>query len=166
MRDHLFFYLIVPVIVSFIAVSCSSSEESTDKSQIDEEYRVYYEPSINLQVEKIYAWVDYMPGGKPKFHITGDLAIPSTDDYSSSDVELVLIRIHQQQKIVYQILPTVQEIDMTSDGVRKIMFSTLSGLFLEPWFNPDDVIDVELRFSGESGNYEYIAFNVEVDKAY
>lgn len=166
MRNNLFIYLIVSVMISFFVVSCSSSEESTDESEIDEEYKVYYEPSINLKVEKIYAWVDYMPGGRPKFHITGDLAIPSTDDYSSNDVELVLIRIHQKQKIVYQIIPTVQEIERTSDGIRKIMFSTLSGLFLEPWFNPDELIDVELRFSSESGNYEYIAFNVEVDKAY
>lgn len=154
------------IIIAAFFISCSSSEKTIDESEIDEDYRIYYEPSINLQVERIYAWVDYMPGGKPRFHITGDLVIPSTDDYSSTEVELDLIRIHQNGKIVYQIIPTIQELEISADGKRKMMFSTLRGLFLEPWFNPDQSIDVELKFSGESGNYEYFAFNVEVDKAY
>lgn len=154
-----------------ILFSCSSSEK-TEKKTVDEkkkETEVVNEPTtdINLELNKLYAWVNLMPGEQPKFHITGDVVILNEKNVISSETKLVRVKVFQNKNLHYIIKPTVRMNDeIKSESGNAILFSTIRGLSLNPGFNYEKPINLVLIFEENEKTYSYPVNDVKIDKAY
>jgi len=158
-------------IASFVLFWQCSSSEKTEKEEEKEKQEtvIVKEPTtdINLELNKLYAWVNLMPGDQPKFHITGDIIILNEKKVTSADTKLVQVKIFQNNLLHYLIKPTVRDNEEMGavDGTA-ILFSTIRGLGLNPGFNYEKTIDVVLIFEEGDNSYTYPISDVQIDKAY
>ncbi len=146
-------------IISFLILvltigSCSSSGEL---SMIENQ----------IESSNIYSWVNLMPGGDPKFHITGDLVFKENSDFDINESKLEAVKIYQNDRMIFLIKPNVKiEIKPDYENKFDLIFSSLYGYELVPDFNYNNLIDVELIFKEDGESYSYIVKNNKVDKVY
>lgn len=137
---------------------CASTERFTNSS--DEELEL--ESNLNLDIEKIYAWVDEMPGAKTRFNITGKLVIPTSAGYDTEKMELTEIEIYQNNQLIYSIKPTVR--NEKKNNTKGIRFSTIKGLTLNKNLDINKNIDIFFVLTEEGDKFNYLKKEVKVER--
>jgi len=122
--------------------------------------------TIDVYVDKIYSWINLMPGAEPRFNISGEFKVLKSKNYSIKDMELDLVKIYQKGREVYTIKPTSRTIVNNKKGKMKVMFSTIKGLMLTPELNSKEKVDVKLIFRKDTDLYQYLIKNVPIEKVY
>ncbi len=165
--------LLIVLFISIFIWNCSSKETQKDDEKIVNEEEVIedvYEPTIYINVDRIYCWIDLMPkigGEQKKFHITGELTLPESDEYELQNLSLERIKVFQKNKLVYSINPTVRENELSKNKDERVfLFSTIRGLTLTPELIIEEAVDVEFIFAGDSENYTYKVFDQSIDKVH
>ena len=122
--------------------------------------------SINVHVDKIYSWINLMPGAEPRFNISGEFKVVKSKNYKIQDMELELVKIYQKNKEVFMIKPTSRSTTDKKKNKMRIMFSTIKGLMLTPQLNTKGKINVQLIFRQDTDQYQYLIKNVPIEKVY
>ncbi len=117
-----------------------------------------------IEFSEIYSWVNLMPGGDPKFHITGDVEFIDDSNFDLQNHELEAIKIYQNNRMIYLIKPNVK-IEKV-EGKGRLIFNSSQGYKVVPDFNYENPINVELIFKADGENYSYFIENHRVDKVY
>ncbi len=162
------------VIIFFIVIlflwNCSSKEvQKEHEPQIEKEaVEEAYEPTIFIDVNKVYCWVDLMPkiDGENKFHITGEITVHESNDYELNNLTLEKIKIFQKNKLLYSIKPTIKENDLVNNNLRNLLFSTVKGLSLYPNFNIEEEVNVEFIFEEDANSFTFKVFGLSIDKVH
>ena len=158
--------LIVLMGVVFLT-NCSTTKVvkngSTEKSEVTLGKSLN---TIDVYVDKIYSWINLMPGTEPRFNISGEFKVLKSKNYSIKDMELDLVKIYQKGREVYTIKPTSRTIVNNKKGKMKVMFSTIKGLMLTPELNSKEKVDVKLIFRQDTDLYQYLIKNVPIEKVY
>ncbi len=153
------------VMVGVIVYGCATTKVQKEKEEITTK-KMPPEQEMNIEVLKIYSWINLMPGTEPRFNISGEIKIkPKDDDYNLHDLLFTQIKIKQNGKTVYYIKPTVRE-EGQSKEYRKLVFSTIKGLSLTPDINPDKKINAELIFDDDGDKLKFIINNISIEKVY
>jgi len=155
--------LFVPVL--FMVYSCSSSEKTTKnmekKIEIEPEENV---SELNLQIEKNVGWINLMPGTKPKFHVSGKLALLKGDSYNNEKTVLNFIKIYQSGKEIYFIKPKVRE--EYSIEIKSFVYSTIRGLSLNQDLNTKKSVNFEFLFSDGNEKFNYSVNNIMIEEVH
>ena len=122
--------------------------------------------SVDVYVDKIYSWINLMPGAEPRFNISGEFKVLKSKNYSIKDMELDLVKIYQKGREVFTIKPTSRTIIDKKKGRMKVMFSTIKGLMLTPELNSKEKVDIKLVFRQDTDLYQYLIKNVPIEKVY
>lgn len=157
-----------------ILAACSSSKfeyEDVDMSQekVDEdESEINSNSPVVVSVDKIYCWVNLMPGPDQvgRFNITGSISIPRSDNYDFNTVKLKLIKIYQNGLPYFFIKPTTRDNKKEkSDSMKEFLFSTITGLKLVAGFNTEEYFDVEFIFDDDGDIFTYKISDQSLEKA-
>jgi hypothetical protein len=156
-------YLIIALILFLL--SCSS--EQTVKKEYDSgELEELHIQDVKIFVNKIYSWVNLMPGSESRFHITGDFDLLESTNYDINSVKLKSIIIYQGEKEIYRITPTVKELELDPSLGKNITFSTIKGLTVHRELNIEEKINIELIFYEGGDELVYKLDNININKAY
>ena len=146
------------ILLSLFLAHCSSSKETQKDSGKDEATKTEaYSPTIELNVDNITSWLGENLAKEKKFHVSGDVIIPSSKNYDLKNIELRKVNVFQDGDLFYSVFPTVQ-LKKESDLEKEFLFSTIQGLEINPMFNYDDPFTVEIII-GEGG--QQYSFRVE-----
>jgi len=153
-------YLFI-ILIGFF-VGCSGgydiNKQSSDKSV-----------SVDLDVNSIYAWVDYMPGGKfnGNLRLSGDLIIKKSKDYDFTQLNLFKISVYQNEALFYKITPQIMDnINYKKSDRKNIIFSTIERLEIIEGFDLNKNINIELLFKDSEKNYSIIVKNIKIEETY
>lgn len=125
--------------------------------------------NVNLSVNEVYAWVNYMPGENavPLFRISGDLTVKKSSEYDLKSISLSKIVVYQDTMVVYNIKPVIKENEKESNlNKRNMLFNLLKGLELNESLDIDKKIDVEFVFEYENKYFTYFINNIGIEKTY
>ena len=151
-------------------IGCSSSEETVKKEseEIPKDINIEtYQSSIEVEIVNLYAWVNFMPNADERFHISGELVIEESVLYDLSNLNLDLIKVYQEELLMFNIRPTVrQNPNWDEDDSINLMFSTFKGLLAFREFKTDKPIAVEFIFKDGNNEFKYLTTDVEVEETY
>ena len=71
-------FAISTIVIILFIVGCSSQLPEIKK--IDKVSNIY-ENNLRVNIKKVYAWINLMPGDKPRFHITGSVELFEDSKY-------------------------------------------------------------------------------------
>jgi hypothetical protein len=154
--------LIIALLGIFFFVKCSSQVPEIRK--IKKISEGIYSDSKRINVMKIYAWVNLMPGAKPKFHITGSIELLDDSKYELKNLHIKKINIIQNDNAIYQITPKVEEKLLKSK--KEFLFSTIRGLNYTTFLEKEKPIEVELEFSDSAVDFNYIIQDVKIEEVH
>lgn len=153
------------VLIGVIVYGCATTKVHKEEGEVTTKKKPP-EQEMNIEVLKIYSWINLMPGTEPRFNISGKIKIkPKGDEYNLNDLLFTQIKIKQNGKTVYYIKPTVRE-EGQSTEYRKLIFSTIKGLSLTPDIDPDKKIMVELIFDDDGDKLKFIINDISIEKVY
>lgn len=159
----------VPIIIILLsAFSCSFFKCSKDlKKNVQEnaDLEKIYQPEVNLSVKEINCWINYMPGSRPRFHISGEFVIEKGKKYELPFIKFSSVTVSQNNEEIYLISPSVQ-IDDERSGIdtRYILFSTLKGLNLTEKIDADSTCGLQLIFYQGKERLVYKLSDVPIKK--
>jgi len=158
---NLYKYLFAILIL--LLASCSSEKETVKDLSIEK--KTLFENDINVNVKRVFAWINLMPNTEPRFNITGEFSLLKTDEISLNDIELTEIKIYQGEKEIYRIKPIVRwnNEDITS---RSFTISTLKGLSLVPTLNQEKQIDALFEFNYNGEKLLNFIQSINIEKTY
>ena len=158
---NLYKYLFTILIL--LLVSCSSEKETVKDLSIEK--KPLFENDINVNVKRVFAWINLMPNTEPRFNITGEFNLLKTDDIRLDEIELTEIKIYQDEKEIYRIKPIVRwnNDDITS---RSFAISTLKGLSLVPTLDQDQKIDALFEFDYNGEKLLNFIQSIHIEKTY
>ncbi len=155
----------VLMLIGIIFYGCATTKVQKEEGKISPK-KTIPEQEMNIEVLKIYSWINLMPGSEPRFNISGEIKVkPKNGDYKLSDLLFAQIKIKQNGRTVYFIKPTVRE-EGESKEYRKLLFSTIKGLSLTPDLNPEKKVDAELIFDDDGDELKFIIKNISIEKVY
>lgn len=155
------------LIIGLSLISCSKSEKVQKDAEKEIPPKDTFEPTINLDVQKLTGWVNLMPNSGGKFNITGEIIIPPSQKYDQAELKLNEVKILQNKEVIYSLTPTTREKAVDNiPGGRGLIFSTIKGVSVSPNFNTDKTFDVELVLTQGDEEFVYRVFNKKVEKAY
>jgi len=150
--------LISALLLAIFLVHCSSSKETQkDPGKDASAEKELYSPTIELNVDNITSWLGENLAKEKKFHVSGDVIIPTSDKYDLKNIDLQKVNVLQDGELYYSVFPTVQ-VKNESASKKEFLFSTIQGLEINPMFNYENPFTVEIIF-GESG--EEYSFRIE-----
>jgi len=154
--------LFVLTLSVFGLIGCSSSvPETRTTTKISEGI---YKDDLRINIKKLYAWVNLMPGAKPRFHITGSVELLDASEYDLENVTIKEINIIQDKKSIYRISPKVE--DKIHQNIKSLLFSTVRGLLYTSILDREKKIDVEFLISDSSNEIIYQVKDVEISEVY
>jgi hypothetical protein len=154
-----FLKVLVLFVLAMLLSTCSSSKMAKKSEK-------YVVSDTNL-----YAWVNLMPGGKPKFHISGDLNLIKTGDISPDSVDLREVTVLQNSNMFYRFTPIIddkmkRQDENISSEILHIHFTDGKGFVIEPEFNMDQPVIVQFHFFYGRESYIYNSKDIKVEKVY
>jgi hypothetical protein len=154
-------FAISTIVIILFIVGCSSQLPEIKK--IDKVSNIY-ENNLRVNIKKVYAWINLMPGDKPRFHITGSVELFEDSKYELENVKIRKMNIIQSGNIIYNINPTVEE-EIT--GNKKVFtFSTIRGLLYTSILEREKSIDVELLFDDSAADFKYLIPNIKMEEVH
>jgi len=159
----------VNLVISFILtlfilglVGCSSS--TLEIRKVEKISEGIYKDDLRINIKKIYAWVNLMPGSKARFHITGSIELLEDSEYDLENVSIKKINIVQNKKSIYQFTPKMEE--KLLENKKSILFSTIRGLLLTSALDREKGIDVKLLISDSSSEIIYLIPDVKISEVH
>jgi len=150
------------ILFLFGLVGCSSSvPEIITTTKISEGI---YKDDLRINIKQIYAWINFMPGDKARFHITGSVELLDASEYDLDNVTIKEINIIQNKKNIYIFSPKVEE--EINLNIKSFLFSTVRGLLYTSQLDKEKRIDVELLISDSSSEIIYLVKDVEISEVY
>lgn len=146
-------------IVAFI--KCSSTVQQKEIGEVEPE--IIHKDEIQLNVKKVYSWINAMPGSKPRFHVTGELEIFDSSNYDIKNIKIVKVTILQDQKMIFMFTPKIKE-EMSSDA-KILTFSTIRGLLVNAALDQKKAVDIVFDFDDGSTEIKYVIKNVNIEIA-
>ena len=157
---HLIVFLIFVLILG-----CSQTVQKKEAVD-DDEYEKIFHQGVNLEIHKIYSWVNLMPGNSPRFHITGDFDLLSSYKYQYESLELKKIIVNQERQFIYSISPKIKQDELENLNRHSITFSTIKGLLMNVDLNIEKPIEIVLVFADGDDEYLYSLENIIINKVY
>lgn len=167
---------ILSILLALLFISaCSSSKfefkdvdmESKEGSR-EEIANSNAEAPVVISVDKIYSWIDLLPGPDqtPRIQVSGSISIPNSDSYDLEDISLKLIKIYQNGTPYFLIKPVIRTNKREeSEYSKEFIFSTITGLKLVPGFNSNRNIDIEFLFDNDGEMFTYTVPDQKIEKA-
>ena len=163
--------VIMVLFFGLILLNCSGTKE-VGKTKSKDAFEIpggnIRASMVNLQISKLYAWLNLMPGtAKQTFNITGDLTVLPGSVYDFQTLKLKRIKISQKGAFLYFIKPTVRQSGTGKKGdLKKILFSTIKGVEIIPFHKINENITVEFIFDNKGKSLSYIVPDIKVEKTY
>lgn len=162
--------IIVLFIFSILIINCSGEKEIVKKKSPKNEFHStnIKASMVNLDISKLYPWLNLMPGNaKRTFNITGDITVLPGGSYDFQTLKLKLIKIYQGGAFLYLIKPTIRQTGSGEKGdLKKILFSTIKGVVLIPFYKINKNITVEFIFDNKGKSMSYTIPDIKVAKTY
>lgn len=153
---------LISTLFIFGLVSCSSSvPEIRTVTKISEGI---YKDDLRINIKKIYAWVNLMPGAKPRFHITGSIELLEYSKYDLENISIKKISVIQNKNRIYQFTPKIEE--KLLNNKKAFLFSTIRGLLLTTALDIEKKIEVELIIRDSASEIIYIIPDVKISEVY
>ncbi len=149
----------------FLAIlwnGCSSSLPDAKKIQSNSED--IYVDSLRINTKEIYAWVNRMPGQKPRFHVTGNLQIFEDTKYNLNNLIIEGVKVKQGANIIYQFTPTYEAKYLES--FKSIVFSTVRGLLLLSTLDVNKDISITIKLSDSLNEIEYSINKIKIEEVH
>ena len=154
-------------LLTLVLSSCSSVKESTEESRKPQELEKMESQELQLDIEKISAWINLMPNSENKFHISGELKVHDSYKLDLNFITIENVEINQGGQIIYTIKPVVQMDDELSDKTSKyIRFSTVRGLSRDPRLDINKKVDITIKLTDRNKDFSYFLENVAINKVY
>ncbi|MDO8549967.1 MAG: hypothetical protein Q7S39_07455 [Ignavibacteria bacterium] len=129
--------------------------------------------NISINHSDIYSWLNLMPGGPPSFHITGNLTIKNEESYEIKELNLNEIILTQQDIPLYHFEPLLEPVNENISGKnleageeKEFRFGVKSGLEVKPELDSEKPITARLVFNSGEKIFEYVIYNIQIEKAY
>ncbi|MFH0735035.1 MAG: hypothetical protein V1773_08600 [bacterium] len=152
------------IFILFSLIGCGKKETVKNTVIISEQEKI-----INLDINDIYAWVDFMPGGKNMglLRLSGDFIIKNSPSYDYTKIALNKIIIMQDTVEFYIVKPLSKENPIYNKKNKKnILFSMLEGLEIEEGFSIEKSINIKIVFEQDKQKYVYPIKNIKIEKTY
>lgn len=150
------------VFLTVVLSACSTTKEVSEKKLPESEMVESVKNDVNLEIEKSVSWVNLMPGSRPKFHISGSVALLQSDDYDYEITELKLVKVYQGGKEIYYIKPKVME--RPGEKLKNIIYSTITGLSVNRDLDLKKPVDFEMVFDENGEELIYMIKGINVDE--
>ena len=161
MKNKLLIFTII-IASLFIINSCSSSLPEIKK--FENEDSSIYENNLRINTKQLFSWINRMPGGKARFHISGELELLESSELDITNTSISKIKIIQSGTEIYQFTP---KYEITKKGnVRVITFSTIRGLLVSVLLDVSKTIDVKILLSDSANDVEFIIPNVNIEEVH
>ncbi len=162
---------IIPLFIfSVLLLSCSGEKRTVRKKSQENEFPAgnIKASMVNLDISKLYPWLNLMPGNaKRTFNITGDITVLPGASYDYQSLKLKRIKIYQNGAFVYLIKPTTRQTGSGKKGdLKSILFSTIKGLEIIPFYKINANITVEFIFDNNGKTLSYTVPDIKVEKSY
>jgi len=162
--------IIMLFIFSSLIINCSGEKEIVKKKIPKTEFHGgnIRASMVNLDISKLYPWLNLMPGAaKQTFNITGKITVLPGRSYDFQTLKLKFIKIYQDGAFVYLIKPTIRQTGSGKKGdLKKILFSTIKGVVIIPFYKINKNITVEFIFDNKGKSMSYIIPDIKVGKTY
>jgi hypothetical protein len=153
--------LIINTIILLLIFSplngCASNDKTEKKSNDSGK------DPVEITLNDLYIWANLMPGGEPKFHLTGSLKL-SGDKNILNDKKLKEIEIFQKEVRIYNFTPDV-EYSETESGTD-CEFRIDGGLSISDRLDLNKEIDVIFIIGNDLKEYTIESNNQSIEKAY
>lgn len=152
------FMQILLLIIPALLMSCSSTKQNSSTGR-------YAVADSNL-----YAWVNLMPGSRPRFHITGDVEIHGEEEVQLDSIIFKEVKVSQNNDNFYSFRPTIDlktaETKNKNSKIRSIHFSDGRGYEIGSMFNFGKPVKLQFVFSYKTELFIYNTREVKVEKVY
>ena len=152
------------VLTLFISGLAGCSSSSLEIRKVEKISEGIYKDDVRINIKKIYAWINLMPGEKARFHITGSFELLEGSDYDLENVIIEKINIVQNKNSIYQFSPKTEE--KFEPNKKSFLFSTVRGLLYTSILDREKSIDVEILISDSSSEIIYLIPDVEISEVY
>jgi hypothetical protein len=152
------------IFISLLIIGCSAPEKTTKRETKRYTEVKKFRNEVNLDIQQNASWVNLMPGSSPKFHVTGKLNLLEGDNYDNNSLELKYIKVYQNSKELYYIIPTT--IERMESNLKSITFSTIKGLELNDELNTKASVMFELIFVDGKEKLKYRINDVLVEEVH
>jgi len=160
----IYFTQLIIFSIFILIIGCS---QTVQREAVNEnEYEKIFHQGVNLEIHKIYSWVNLMPGNSPRFHITGDFYLLSSYKYEYESLKLKKIIVNQERQFIYSISPKIKQDELVNQNRYSITFSTIKGLLMNEDLNIEKPIDIVLVFDDGDDEYLYSLENIKINKVY
>ena len=128
--------------------------------------------NINVEFQKIDAWLNLMPGSGHKFFIAGKYSVENNTDSTIKKMDLKQVNIYQDKKLIYSFVPLVTDVTMSESNAfsakqtRNFLFGTDSGLNQKDDLNLEKNISAKFVFASDNKYYELTSENIKIEKVY
>jgi hypothetical protein len=126
---------------------------------------------ITVKTLKLAAWINMMPGGKPSFHLSGEIEIKNTGDEIVSTLNLDQIAIYNNTTDVYKFKPVFNNKKEAADNdilpkAQKDYFIASPDKINTDKFKNLDSIKLLLSFSSGGKRFEFETDNIKIQRVY
>jgi hypothetical protein len=126
--------------------------------------------NLKINLVKINAWINLMPGKETSFHISGTVNIKNNEENTLSDVHLRGIVITQgkdlvsQSKILFNSLSGENIIEPNSN--LNFDFKASMNMNMMNNINRNNPIAIEFLFTSSGKNFNFKSDKIKIDKIY
>ena len=149
------------LLLILLITSCASSE----KAKVEE--------SLQVVRSEINAWLNLMPGVSPgKFHLTGKVTLQNQSDEEIKNISLNNITVYSSGEVIYSFKPyfthKIEEDNFNlKTGMDKVFeFGTAEALKIDERLSKNKIMNINLNFVSDKGNYSYSVDSIKVEEAY
>ena len=135
--------------------------------------KVQSELFLEVKKVEINAWLNLMPGVLPgKFHLTGEVTLQNKSDEEIKNISLNKIIVYSSEEVIYSFKPYFTDKMENDDfnlktGMDKIFgFGMAEGLKIDERLSKNKIININLNFVSDKGNYSNSIDSVKVEEAY
>jgi len=114
-----------------------------------------------------------MPGGKPTFHISGNLAIKNEETFKIKKIGLKEIILLQDDNPIYKFNPLFEPVnedtsnkELKIEETKDFHIGLRSGLSIATELDSERPINAKLFFVSDEKTFEYNILNIRIEKAY
>lgn len=155
--------LLLYLTISLLLFSCSASKKRNSDVNLSE---IKYTVSDSGS----YAWINLMPGGKPRFHVSGDIEIMGTGNFEQDSLKLDEIKVFQKEKFLYSFHPLMNNtelyIQQPGSPGKKNHFSDGKGFEPDTSFTADLPVVLEYIFVSRGNSFQKRSKEIKVEKVY
>lgn len=150
------YYFLLAAVISFGGCSGKSSVDNPG--------------NILLKPVKINSWVDYMPGKRPAFYLSGEARLINTSGKEIKNFSFDALTIYRNDKMIYWFIPEIKlenkkETILPGDSLL-FNFRNAQGLPVKEKFDFNTAIDILIKLNYDSTKTGFIIKDIKVEKVY